>query len=242
MKTLDITLPVYNEEKTLYKNVEKIILFCEMKLNNIINICIIIVDNGSTDSTSIVAQNLIRNYPQVIKFIQLPQKGVGLALKTSWLQSDADLVGYMDLDLSTDLMHLTEVVDLFIKNEKMDLVVGSRLNSKSHVIGRSIIREITSRTLNFILKIVFKNNFDDGMCGFKFMKKNLVEDIIKNGANSDAWFFCAEILIVSEWLDYKIYEIPVKWTDDLDSKVNIFSLAKECLLGIFYLKTMRCLK
>lgn len=194
-----------------------------------------IADNGSADQTPHIAEALMDELPEVY-LVRVPERGVGLALKTSWGQSKADIVGYMDLDLATDLQHFIQAYNA-LGTEGYDLVYGTRLHPKSKVIGRTLKREITSRVFNFILKTYLGTRFWDGMCGFRWLKREFVRPLMDGGANSNGWFFSTELLSVAEWKGLNICELPVKWTDDTSgSKVKIGPLARQ------YLKAMAILK
>ena len=233
--TIDITIPVLNEEETLVEQVGILHTFLIQEMPDRSKWKIIIADNGSTDQTAERATQLSHTYPEV-KLVVVPSKGVGLALKTSWMQSEADLVGYMDLDLATALTHFTEAYQK-LTVEQYDLVYATRLHSDSIVINRPLKREIASRGFNRILKAYLGVVFSDGMCGFKFLHRKHLAPIMENGAQNDGWFFSTELLTVAEWLDLKLYELPVVWTDDTSSsRVKIVPLAKR------YLKSMRALK
>jgi glycosyltransferase involved in cell wall biosynthesis len=170
-----------------------------------------------------------------VKLVVIGQKGVGLALRTAWESSEADFIGYMDLDLATDISHLREVVEVFL-GEKPDVVSGSRLLTKSRVHNRTLRRSITSRAFNSLLGVVFKTSVSDGMCGFKFLKRDCLESIVKNGATSDGWFFATQLLLVAEMTGLKLKEIPVIWSDDRNSKVKVIHLSKEYILEILKLR------
>ncbi len=235
--TFDITIPVLNEEASLDRQVRILYAFLEKNYPNGANSRwkIVIADNGSTDRTPEIAEFLQKELPG-ISLVKVPEKGVGLALKTSWAQSSADIVGYMDLDLATDLAHFPEAIN-FIEKDGFELVYGSRLHRKSVVVGRTLKREITSRVFNFLLKTYLGTGFSDGMCGFKWLRRDRVAMLRAGGAVSNGWFFSTELLALSEWNSLKIKELPVKWTDDVsESKVNITRLAKQ------YLRAMRVLK
>lgn len=231
---IEITVPVLDEEETLKTQIEKMDAFLNTSESLRNNTKLIIVDNGSTDRTQEIALSLAGSLRRV-EYIRLEKRGVGLALKASWANSSADIVGYMDLDLATDLKHLEPALEL-LKNNKYDIVTGSRLLKNSKAIGRSPLRTLTSKSLNRILNIRFGVSFSDGMCGFKFLKQSIVDSLISAGAVSDGWFFATEILIVGEALNYRVGDIPVEWTDDPNSKVKILKLSLE------YLKAMAKLK
>lgn len=233
-KTLEITIPVLNEEATLEVQIKKIICYIN-ELETGKKISVVISDNGSTDNTEAISTTLVDEFKGQVQYIKIGQRGVGLALKTAWSQSKADVVGYMDLDLATDIKHIKQMIAAFDDND-CDLVYGSRLHKNALVEGRSLKREITSRTFNQVVKAYLGIKFSDGMCGFKFLKREHVEPLIKLGARSDGWFFCTELLTVAEWQGQSLYELPVHWTDDPNSKVNIKNLTKEYLLAMKALK------
>lgn len=233
--TFDVTIPVLNEEATLAQQVGILHHFLTEHFPDPHQWRIVIADNGSVDRTRAIAEELSRELPGVT-WVSVPRKGVGLALKTSWTQSKADIVGYMDLDLATDLPHFLEAYRA-IADEGYDLVYGTRLHPRSRVIGRTLKREITSRVFNLILKVYLGVGFSDGMCGFKFLRRDLLDDLLAGGAQSDGWFFSTELLTVAEWQGRRLCELPVRWTDDVSSsRVRILPLAKQ------YLKAMRVLK
>lgn len=236
--TVDIVIPVLNEETSLECNIVKILNFIEKELCSKFFCRIIIADNGSTDKTPEIAKRLEQMFNGKVFYHRVSRKGVGLALKSTWASSDAEIVGYMDLDLATDLAHLPEALDALI-NKDADIVYGSRLHKNSAVIGRSLKREITSRAFNLILKLYLRTHFSDAMCGFKFLKQEHVNTLIKDGADSDGWFFSTELLVVSEWKGLYIFELPVKWTDDPESKVNIKKVTLEYINAMKHLKAKK---
>jgi glycosyltransferase involved in cell wall biosynthesis len=229
----EITIPVLNEEKQLEEKVLQLYHFILNEFQSLHDWSIVIADNGSIDNTSIIGKNLASDYSR-IKYIRLGEPGVGLALQASWNQSEAHIVGFMDLDLATNLNHLKEALNAI--ESGYDLVYASRLHKHSKVIGRSLIREISSRVFNYILRSYLNVHISDGMCGFKFMKKEIFQKLYASGAKSKGWFFSTELIVIAEWLNYKILELPVDWTDTKESHVRIIPLA------IQYLKSMKSLK
>ncbi|RKF17803.1 glycosyltransferase [Alginatibacterium sediminis] len=231
----EIAIPVLNEEATLEQQINTVMCRIKSLESKGRSISVVIADNGSVDRTRAIAESLVAQNPKLLRFVSVGRRGVGLALKQAWRTSAASVVGYMDLDLATDLKHLDEVINLF-ESSTANFVYGTRLHPESVVIGRTLKREFSSRVFNLILKTYIGSRFSDGMCGFKFLHKSYVDDIIRNGASSDGWFFCTELLVVAERLNLNVAELPVAWTDDSESKVKIVPLAIE------YLKAMRVLK
>jgi len=235
---IEITIPSLNEEFTLEKNVKEVLAFFEeFEKKNNLTASICIADNGSTDKTARIAKSLESEFNGKVRYLYIPMQGIGIALKTSWSSSNADIVGYMDLDLATDLNHLKDVVDSITASA--DVVVGTRLAKDSKVIGRSLFREIVSRVFNCILKILLNVKFSDAMCGFKFMPREIAEKLIATKIMSDSWFFGTEILLIAQWLSLKIVEIPVRWTDTPATKVKVFHLAVMYIKRMFELRKIR---
>ncbi len=227
--TIDIVVPVYNEEQALPRS---ILILTDYLKSNVINPWqIIIADNASTDSTRSVSEMLCERYPGV-NYLYLPQKGRGRALKTAWMESTADIVSYMDVDLSTDLVHLPQLIDSI--ESGAHIAIGSRL-SKESKITRSFRRGFISRTYNLMIKSMFFTGFPDAQCGFKAVSRRAADDVaplvVDNG-----WFFDTEMLLIAEKNGYRIKEIPVKWTDDPDSRVKIISTAWEDIKGLLRLR------
>jgi glycosyltransferase involved in cell wall biosynthesis len=231
---IEITIPILNEETTLSEQVRKVHNFFEKNLQDFGTLRIILADNGSTDKTPEIARALVKVLPNM-EYLRLEQRGVGRALKVSWAKSRADIVGYMDLDLATDLQYLCVALETLILGNA-EIVTGSRLAKGARVIGRKPLRSFTSLCFNLILKMVFKSSFSDGMCGFKFLRRSILESLMDAGAQSNGWFFATEVLITGERLGYRVFDLPVIWTDDSSSKVKIIKLAIEYLSAMLILK------
>ena len=227
----EITVPVYNEEKELEKNIIALYIFCAKNLSKY-DWHITISDNASLDNTPIIAAMLTKKYPRV-SHLRLEQRGRGRAVKRAWSESGSDFCVYMDSDLSTDLVHLPKL--LYALGEGYDIAIGSRLAKGARVIGRTKLREITSRVLNFfIIQLFFHTHFTDAQCGFKAVTKKVVEKLIPKIKDND-WFFDGELLIVAEKSGYKIYEEPVHWVDNPGSTVRLISTIADDLVAMWRL-------
>lgn len=227
-KSVEIVIPVYNEEKELERNIAVLSDFCSKKLTSY-DWHITIADNASTDNTPIIASAIEKKNPRISHF-RLEQKGRGRAVKRVWVESGKDLCVYMDLDLSTDLAHLPKLL-LALQNG-FDIAIGSRLAKGARVEGRTLIREITSRVLNFFfIQFFFQTHFTDAQCGFKAVTKKVVEQLIPKIKDNE-WFFDGELLIVGEKSGFKIYEEPVHWVDNPGSTVRLISTIWGDLMSI----------
>ena len=203
-----------------------------MELHVSRNWIITIAENGSSDNTLDIAKTIQRKYKKS-RVISNENPGKGLALKNAWLTSNAEIFAYMDLDLSTDI----EIIPRFLDeiDNGYDFVIGSRLIKGSKVIGRSLKREIISRSYSKIFRFFLSVNFYDAQCGFKFAKKEAVLKILDN-CKDEGWFFDTEILYKAEKNNLSICELPVTWIDDPDTKVNIISTIIKDLMGLVRLR------
>lgn len=232
MSSIEIVIPVLNEEKALPVCIGKLFQFCERYMRSY-DWKITIADNGSTDDTYSVASALSKKYSKIHVF-RLTEKGRGRALKSAWMKSQADIVAYMDVDLSTDLVHLPDAVNLVTSGE-CSLSVGSRLCQGSHVVGRTIKREIISRCYSILFRALFFVSFRDAQCGFKVVSRQVVNNVIPL-VKDTGWFFDTELLIISEKNGYRVCEIPVNWTDDPDTRVNVFRTAWYDIKGLLRIR------
>jgi glycosyltransferase involved in cell wall biosynthesis len=230
MIDFEIVIPAYNEEEQVKGS---ILTLRKFLLSNFVSEkwLITVADNASTDKTPEIMKNLSNEYPD-IHYLRLEQKGRGRALKKAWGASDARIVAYMDVDLSTHIKHIPELINS-LKNNDNVVSIGSRLLSKS-VIKRSLKREVISRIYNSIVKIIHQTKFSDAQCGFKAIRQNIFEKISPLIKNNE-WFFDSELLIIAEKMGYKIYEIPVEWNEDMGSTVKIIPTAMEDLKGLWRL-------
>ena len=225
--TVDIVVPVYNEERVLRRNIETLRAFL-IETAFPYRWRIVIADNASRDRTLEVARQLAAEYPEVA-VLHLDQKGRGRALRAAWLGSDADVVCYMDVDLSTNLRALEPLIRA-VAEEDYDLAIGSRLMPASRT-TRSLKREVISRAYNLLIKLMFFNRFSDAQCGFKALSRRAVRALVPL-VRDESWFFDSELLLLAEHFGYKIKEIPVEWVEDLDSRVNIVKTAWDDVLGL----------
>ncbi|MFN8532027.1 MAG: dolichyl-phosphate beta-glucosyltransferase [Dehalococcoidia bacterium] len=226
MTTVDIVIPVYNEEKALPGSVEQLRAFLADVF--LPDWRIVIADNASVDRTPVVGAALADEYPDV-RYLRLEQKGRGRALRTAWLASDADILSYMDVDLSTNLSAFPPMIDSIV-TRGYDLAIGSRLMSASRT-TRSLKREVISRGYNALITLLFRQHFSDAQCGFKAITHRAAHDLVPL-VEDQTWFFDTELLLRAEQRGYRIAEVPVEWIEDLDSRVKIARTALDDVRGL----------
>ena len=231
-KSIEIVIPVYNEEKAIGPCVDRLRQFLEENLPH--DWQIIIANNGSTDRTVDVAGQLAAGNSRV-KLLNLTRKGRGLALRTTWSQSPADIVSYMDVDLSTNLRYFPLLVEGLCCG--YDIAIGSRLMQAS-MVARRLKREVLSRGFNFLIRLLFRTRFSDAQCGFKALRRDVVQALLPHVVNN-GWFFDAELLILAEKNGFRLFEAPVEWMEDLDSRVHLWATAIEDIKGLVRMRTSR---
>jgi glycosyltransferase involved in cell wall biosynthesis len=227
---VDAVIPVYNEAHVIEHSVATLTEFLEQHLPY--DWRIVIADNASTDRTLDIAEG-IGHANRRVTVLHLDQKGRGRALKAAWLSSDADVLSYMDVDLSTDLRAYPALVRA-IAEEGYDVATGSRLAPGSRT-TRGLKREVLSRGYNLLIKAAFHTRFSDAQCGFKAIARKAARELLPRIENNE-WFFDTELLIQAERRGYRVKDIPVRWVDDPDSRVNIRRTVMEDLQGLWRLK------
>ena len=226
---VDIAIPVYNEERDLERSVRRLRRYLDHRFPFAARITV--VDNASTDTTWAIAQRLAFELPGV-RAERLPLKGRGRAVRQAGLQSDAAIVAYMDVDLSTDLDALLPLVAPLISGHS-DLAIGSRLAVGARV-DRGFKRELISRGYNLLLHIVLQTRVRDAQCGFKAARADAARRLLPL-VEDQAWFFDTELLVAAQRAGLRIHEVPVDWVDDPDSRVDLVPTALEDLRGIWRL-------
>ncbi len=223
---VEIVIPVFNEHAVLEASVR--MLHGYLSASFPFSWQITIVDNASTDGTLQVARRLMYELPEV-GAMHLREKGRGRALRTAWLASGAEVVAYMDVDLSTDLAALLPLVAPLMSGHS-DVAIGTRLHPASSV-TRSTKRELISRAYNHLLRLALRVSFSDAQCGFKAIRTDAAAQLVPLVADQE-WFFDTELLVLAERGGLRIHEVPVDWVEDLDSRVEIVPTALADLHGV----------
>ena len=226
MPDVEIVVPVYNEAAGLERSVRRLHRFLTDAFP--FSWRIVIADNASVDATPEIARRLALALPSV-EVLRLERKGRGRALRAAWTASDARVVCYMDVDLSTDLRALLPLVAPLLSGHS-DLAIGTRLAHGARVV-RGPKRELISRTYNRLLRATLRARFSDAQCGFKAGRADALETLLGD-VKDDGWFFDTELLVLAQRRGLRIHEVPVDWVDDPDSRVDIVRTALADLRGI----------
>lgn len=228
---VEIVIPVYNEQHSLQRCVRTLHEHLTGELEHSFRVTI--ADNASTDATLAVARELAGELPGV-EVLHVRRKGRGRALRAAWGRSDARVLAYMDVDLSTDLSALGDLLTPLLAG-RADLAIGSRLAAGARV-TRGLKRELISRSYNLLLHVLLHATFSDAQCGFKAGRREAIQELLVD-VEDEAWFFDTELLHLAQRRKLTIHEVPVRWIDDPDSRVDIVATALEDMRGVMRLRS-----
>jgi len=223
---VEVVVPVHNEQRTLEASIWRLHGYLTAHFPFAFRITV--ADNASTDETWPLARKLAEQLPRV-RAVHLDQKGRGRALRHVWSGSDADVVAYMDADLSTGLEALLPLVAPLLSGHS-DLAIGSRL-ARGAAVVRGPRRELVSRCYNMLLRATLRARFSDAQCGFKAGRTEVVQALLP-AVEDQAWFFDTELLLLAERSGLRIHEVPVDWVEDPDSRVDVLRTALDDLRGM----------
>jgi glycosyltransferase involved in cell wall biosynthesis len=223
---VEIVIPVFNEDQVLAASVRRL---HEYLLDTFpYSFQISIADNGSTDATWEIATRLAGELDHV-RAVRIGRKGRGGALRQVWSSSGAEIVSYMDVDLSSDLDAFLPLVAPLLSGHS-DLAIGTR-HLRGASVARSLKRAVFSRGYNLLLRTTLGARFSDAQCGFKAGRAEVVRALMPV-VEDDDWFFDTELLLVAERHDLRIHEVPVDFVDDPDSKVDVLRTALDDVRGM----------
>lgn len=231
MVCIDIVIPVYNAEQEIESCIDTLLNWIQKYPKY--DWKIIIANNASTDETLNKSLQLEKTYPNKVSVINIPLKGRGIAVRTAWTSSKADVYCFMDVDLSTDLNHIPELINPIVDGN-MDICYGTRWHKKSKI-KRDFFRGILSWNYNFFLKHLLGLKVSDAQCGFKAVNHNTIEKVVPLVKDNN-WFFDSELLLIAQENNFRIKEMPIHWTDNSKSTVIVLKSISEFLKGIWRMR------
>ena len=160
---------------------------------------------------------------------------MGVAFRKGIALNESALVGYMDIDLSTDLKYLGKTIELFRTRPELAYVNGSRFSKESDTKGRKWYRKITSMGLVFLLKLFFHMKATDAVCGFTFLRKDTARRLAEVCSNDNGWFYTIEFLLRAERMGIVIYDMPVEWQEDYNTTVKVWKTIKNYVVRMWKL-------
>ncbi len=227
--SINLLFPVLNERLRLQSGIDRTMAY--LRENVTIPYQLTILDNGSEDETPEIGKALAGKYPEVT-YVRVGERGVGVAFRKGIELNECALVGYMDIDLSTDIRYLGHTIKMFQKHPRLAYVNGSRFSKKSRTTGRKWYRKITSMGLVFLLKMFFHMRATDAVCGFTFLRKETAERLVSVCGNDNGWFYTIEFLLRAERMGVVIYDMPVRWQEDYNTTVNVGKTVRNYLVRI----------
>ena len=228
-----LVVPVFNEEVQLESSIRAILGHC--RTMGWKGVEIMVADNASTDRTAEIGRQLSRTLAQV-RYLRLERRGRGGALREAWLSSSAEILGYMDVDLSTSLICLESLLRPLIGSQA-DIAMGSRRHPESRV-ERGWKRGLISWVYQALLHATLRVQIRDAQCGFKALRRTVAVNLLPDIRN-DGWFFDTELLVLAQDRGFRVTEVPVIWRDDPDTRVRLVSTVIEDLRGIARLRHER---
>ncbi len=226
---LTIIFPVLNERLRLESGITRTVEY----LNKIEfqDYEIIIVDNGSEDETPEIAKGLCEKYGKV-RYERIGVRGVGAAFRKGIELSQGEVVGYMDIDLSTNIKHLGEAIHIFQTQKDVEYINGSRFAKESDTQGRKWYRKITSQGLLILLKLFLGMKSTDAVCGFTFVRREVALSLVEGSSQDNGWFYTIEFLLRAEKRGVNVLDYPVEWQEDYNTTVKVFKTICNYLVQI----------
>ena len=213
---ISIVIGAYNEEKRIKNSVCEIFNFLERKK---INHEIIVVNDGSTDKTNEVLIKMAAEVPTLRINAYEENRGKGYALRVGVLSSRGKLVLISDADLSTPIEEFEEVLP-FIESKKSEIAIGSRGLTLSKIIRRQPWwRQGMGKIFNKLVKLIVLEDFNDTQCGIKLFEGGVARELVRE-LKTERFAFDVEILARAKKKGYRIVEVPVRWINSKQSKVN----------------------
>lgn len=236
---LTIIFPVLNERLRLESGITRTVEY--LQSISFEDYEIIIVDNGSEDETPQIAERLCQKYPGV-RYERINIRGVGAAFRRGVELSSGEIVGYMDIDLSTNIKHLGEAIQIFETQRDVEYINGSRFAKESDTRGRKWYRRITSQGLLILLKLFLRMKSTDAICGFTFVRRATALSLVEGSSQDNGWFYMIEFLLRAEKRGVNVLDYPVEWQEDYNTTVKVFKTVCNYLVQIsrlfceFYIK------
>lgn len=226
---LTIIFPVLNERLRLESGITRTVEY--LKKIEFSDYEIIIVDNGSEDETPKIAAGLCERYGGV-RYERISVRGVGAAFRRGVEISSGEIVGYMDIDLSTNIKHLGEAIHIFETRPDIAYINGSRFAKESDTRGRKWYRKITSQGLLILLKLFLRMKSTDAICGFTFVRRETALSLVEGCSRDNGWFYMIEFLLRAEKRGIAILDYPVEWQEDYNTTVKVFKTVCNYLVQI----------
>ena len=226
---LSIVLPAYNEERRLQISLPKIDAFLQAQPYTAE---VIVVENGSSDRTAEVVRAYSQDHPY-LRLIVAKTRGKGLAVKQGMLAARGEYCFMADVDLSMPIEELAKFLPPQLTG--YDVVIGSRETKGAQRIDEPEYRHLMGRINNWLIKLIALNKFEYTQCGFKLFTHAAAQDLF-SVQQSNGIGFDVELLFIAVKRGYNIYEMPVTWYFDAESKMRLWDDSVKLLKEIWMIR------
>jgi len=210
---LSIVVPAYNEERRLRETLPRIVAFLQAQ---VYGAELIVVDDGSTDSTASVVEGMTAELP-FVTLIRNEHRGKGYAVKTGALAAEGDYIFLCDADLSMPIDEVAKFVPPAL--EEYDVAIGSREAEGARRYDEPSYRHLMGRVFNTLVRLLAVRGFQDTQAGFKCFRGAVIHDVFPY-QTMDGFGFDVEVLFIAQKRGYRIVEVPINWYYMTHSRVS----------------------
>jgi dolichyl-phosphate beta-glucosyltransferase len=209
---LTLIIPAYNEERRLPRSLEQISAFVQQQTEPME---VIIVENGSTDRTTEIAEAYAARYP-FARVLHSP-KGKGAAVRAGMMEGRGRYLFICDSDLSMPITEVRKFLPPLL--EQYDVAIASREGPGAHRYGEPGYRHLMGRVFNLIVRVLAIPGFQDTQCGFKSFRAEVGKEVFAE-LTMTGWVFDVEALFIAQRRGCQVVAVPIDWYFDADSRIE----------------------
>lgn len=214
---LSLVIPAFEEARRLPACLEQVAEFCRLLT---VSFEVLVVVERSNDGTLQIAEEAAAQQVNFRAIDNRVHRGKGFAVRSGMLQARGDVIFYMDVDLSVPLEEVRLFLDYFAQHPEVAVLIGNRRHARSNIVKQqSFVRRELGRTFNRVIRKLLGIRLEDTQCGFKAFRREAAREIFSR-QQIDGFAFDVEVLLLAARLGYKMADLPVRWTNSIDSKVN----------------------
>lgn len=229
---LSIVIPCYNEARRIGITLEKVLQYCESSSRPAE---LVIVDDGSSDSTPAILQDFQKRWPATRIFRNEPNRGKGFSVRRGVLEARGEFVLFTDADLSAPIEE-TDKLLAALESSRADAAVGSRAMNRQLIgVHQPRFRELSGRFFNFCVRLATGLKIQDTQCGLKLFRRSSTRRAFEL-QTVEGFGFDPELLFLIVRLGGKVVEVPVRWDDNPATRVRFLRDAPKMLMDLVTLR------